>query len=481
MDAVLTQTNVRSLSVGGDGSVFAADAQGLILQNTESASAWTPLAQSATCVSVSHAAGYACAVSNGDAALMDLKSGGWTPLGTTGTKLTMVSVGQEGPGAAVVWAVDTARGLWRAALPFTSWQRAPAGITADAIAATADGDVYRLDGGALWSSTGTAWSPIATLERARSVGASILGSPWIVGHSGAVYRYDGSRGWNRLPSPVAGKVGQISAGEDATVWLVVAGALYAFDPRTASFVELAGPNGATLVQAAVSTQEQAFAVDASQRLYRYTENLSSWNPLTVNGLPAIEQVATVGGSWFYALDGNSDVWMASVVNGAWTAHQLAGQLRAIAPAQDGTVWGLDAAGAAQELVAGAWQTRSTQLQHAGVSVATQDVVAALDAAGAAWESERPGRSQGQPTSPSGSSGPDPPDRSSTVRQSQPPSGPPVQSAQSIGRHSVIGCVDTQNWVDDRRRILEPVWRRQPFMGESDERSVDTRSRPAAHR
>ena len=166
-------------------------------------------------------------------------------------------------------------------------------------------------------------------------GASILGSPWIVGHSGAGYRYDGSRGWNRLPSPVAGKVGQISAGEDATVWLVVAGALYAFDPRTASFVELACPNGATLVQAAVSTQEQAFAVDASQRLYRYTENLSSWNPLTVNGLPAIEQVATVGGSWFYALDGNSDVWMASVVNGAWTAHQLAGQLRAIAPAQDG--------------------------------------------------------------------------------------------------------------------------------------------------
>ena len=93
--AVLSQLTVRSLSVAGDGSVFAADAHGSMLQTTESVTAWTRVTEAASSVAVSHAAGVACVVSNGQAALMDLASGDWTQLGSTGTKLATVSVGQE--------------------------------------------------------------------------------------------------------------------------------------------------------------------------------------------------------------------------------------------------------------------------------------------------------------------------------------------------------------------------------------------------
>lgn len=381
--SVLAGAAVQSLSVGGDGSVFAVDGQGSILQNTKGVRAWTSLPQAAAYVAVSSTAKIACVVNNGQAAVMDLGSGAWTQLGPTSTDLAMVSIGfDKNYEKTVVWAVATARQLWRCVLPFEQWEPASATITADAITATPDGAVFLLSAGDLSSMTGATWVTIPTPEKVISVAAGLTGWLWIVGQSGKIYHDRGGE-WIEVNSPRSAGVGQISCGQDLTVWLALAGTLYAFDSVSQRFVEIEGPASGVrpasgVTQASVSTREQAFAINAAHNLFRYTMDLSTWQPLGVAGLPPIKQVATADRTRVYALDDGSRVWAAAVTDGVWAATQLPGKFASIAAAEDGTVWGLDAEGAASELVDGAWQRRSAQPELVHIDVAAADQVVALD-------------------------------------------------------------------------------------------------------
>ena len=382
--SVLAGAAVQSLSVGGDGSVFAVDGQGSILQNTKGVRAWTSLPQAAAYVAVSSTAKIACVVNKGQAAVMDLGSGAWTQLGPTSTDLATVSIGfDKNSEKTVVWAVDASRQLWRCVLPFERWEPASTTITADAITATPDGAVFLLSAGDLSSMTGATWVTIPTPEKVTSVAAGLTGWLWIVGQSGKIYHDRGGE-WIEVHSPRSAGVGQISCGQDLTVWLALAGTLYAFNSVSQRFVEIEGP-ASGVTQASVSTREQAFAINAAHNLFRYTMDLSTWQPLGVAGLPPIKQVATADRTRVYALDDGSRVWAAAVTDGAWAATQLPGKFASIAAAEDGTIWGLDAEGAASELVDGAWQLRSAQPKLVNIHVAAADQVVALDHHGAAWQ------------------------------------------------------------------------------------------------
>ena len=79
--------------------------------------------------------------------------------------------------------------------------------------------------------------------------------------------------------------------------------------------------------------------------------------------------------------------------------------------------------------------------------------------------------------------PGPPDRSSQLDSLSshrlPCAALPFREVH--GEHPILGVYTAHNWVDDRRRILEPAWHRKPVPRESDDLSHDTPPRPAPHR
>ena len=380
---LIASPQVQSISVAGDGSVWAADMQGGILESTENVQPWLDVPGQADWVSVSTSANLVCAVIDGGASVLDLTGGGvWKPLGTPGSDLKMVSVGlSAAPGGFnAVWAVDTSRQVWTYRFPDAGWDQP--GLTADAIAATSDGAVYRLDGGVLTSLLwGQGWVTIPTAEPPASIAAGAEDWIWLVGASGEIYQYDGSGGWIKIQPPANDPGARLACGEDTTTWLVSGGSLYAFDAASLGWNAIESPPN--LAQASISTQAQAFAVDTSGGIHRYTEHLPQFQPVAIQGLPAAAQVAAATADRLYAIDASKDVWTAQS-DGTWSAKSLGEQLAGCPPPPT-EVSGHQCAGRGVRAGAGGMAVAlgATRLQR--LSVAAAGVLAAVDAAGGAWE------------------------------------------------------------------------------------------------
>lgn len=379
---------MQSISAAGDGSAFAVNLQGQILENSTNTIAWTavPGAGVATAISVCEDANLCVVLVGGQPLYRDATGGdSWQEFPSAPVALKSISVGMGFANLnQVAWAI-TGTGLI-ATFTFTNQSWTVSSTPADQIIATPDGSVYRLSGGALssfdWAGS---WTPIASPEKLTNIGAGVIGAIWGVGQSGTIYQYDGGA-WISVPPPQgAGAGAQLSVGSDATVWLLANGAIYAYDPAGNDWDNVGWSAASHPAAISVSNAAQTWALDSAGAVWQYTEHVDQWQSIAGASLPVISQVSAQSAGSLWALDSAKAPCNLMLQNGQWVSQQIAGAtLAAVSAGADGTVWGIDQKGSPFARVGSAWQPQPSPGQPlAAISVAGAKAIAAADTSGTA--------------------------------------------------------------------------------------------------
>lgn len=139
----------------------------------------------------------------------------------------------------------------------------------------------------------------------------------------------------------------------------------------------ATPTGHPVRSLAPIDAHTALAVDTTGAV-GLVDDQGAWTP-DGSSPPSADAVAAVSATCWWLVDAAQVLWQVDDGNA-----QRAGDGISVGAASDGTVWSLDAGGAARQWVGGDWQTRSTEPALRTISVASADSVAGLDAAGSPW-------------------------------------------------------------------------------------------------
>lgn len=376
------QPVVKNISAAGDGSVWAVDRRGAILLNTQGSRPWTPVPGVAADIAVAARVPAVYAL-RGTAAYVHADAG-WTPVPAAGVPLKAIALGTGiVPGQSDLWAIGTDQGVRRLSLPAGTWTDCE--VTADVIAPTSDGAVYRLDRGVLYRQAGDGtWQYVEAPESLASVSAGTMGWVWAVGVSGIVHQYDGEEGWNAIPPPVQGPPGAISCGDDTTVWLLASGTIYAYDPSVPGWDEVPWTGSGSPARVDIADRALAWAVGSDNAIYRYTELADSWQPIAGDSLPAFGQVSAVDRTALWVLDAASAARSVRSQDDRWRAGPAERELAWVSAAPDGSVWGVGSAGEAYQRTGRGWQQRSTAPALTRISVASAGEIAAADADGGVY-------------------------------------------------------------------------------------------------
>jgi len=368
-----------SVSVAADGSVWAVDADGAIVHATEAVEAWTTVAGSASFLALT-AESLVLAVMQGRIVAHPRSvEGSWEALSLPPFQAASLAIqaGSE-PSQDTLWALDVGRRLWTREAN-DGWETA--GVTADVLAATTDGALYRLDAGALsvLDPSTPPWVSIETPESLTDVSAGATGFVWGVEGSGSVYQWDGGSTWERISAPTSAIPTAISVGEDATVWLLSDGTIWQYVPAEGGWSAIGWEADAAPAQIALANLEAIWVLDVDGGIHCYTADAAEWVPLRADGLPRFEQVAAVEARELWTLDAAGRIAALREADGVWQSTRTYGEGWMAVGASADAVLALDDAGDSYELLAdGEWRPRSTTPPLKGVAVGGTYAVAIAD-------------------------------------------------------------------------------------------------------
>ncbi len=342
---------LKSISVGGDDTVWGVlSDNGAVVESTAASQPWLPIpaAGPASAVCGSRSEGALYALFAGLPSTTTLTPGSpWTAMPSAGATLfTNLWAGALGDGTPSLWATDSSRTAYNFVNTAPHWIQL--NWTADVIAPSPDGSLFRLDGGVVYTTEGETWVQITTPEAMSDISAGAAGDLWAVGVSGSIYHYDGVGEWATEGGPYP--KASISAGEDGTVWLLDGQVIRAYDPTSGSFGAVTWTDPASPVAISVSTRDQAWVIDANGQIFQYTEYADLWDH--VSGLEGgVSQVsaASAGDVWLLDSAGNlsrnqraGSAWTTTTVTGLQATTMAAGKNETLAIDATGKVWSCQA-------------------------------------------------------------------------------------------------------------------------------------------
>ena len=334
---------VRSVSAAGDGSVWALDQGGVLLQNTEGTVGWLPRPAGRIFVSIDAASdGTVYAV--GSYGEFFAYAAGWRELPPPkGVTLATVAVG----GASLVWATDRLGEAHRYDPAKQQWSTMPAPLAGpvQSLAVASDGTVCCLSDGAVFRFTGGDWHPVPGAPGGlRALGVGAAGWLWCIDASGAISQYDGDdRPWSPAPVLIGRTPAQISCGDDGTVWVTSAeGGLYQFDAATQGWIQVPGPSAWPTAEIGVGSAASAWAIQSDSSVYQYVKEDSNWSRTSLG--MTLSQITARDKTAFWALDSAGWVYGITHLDGNWSLTPQSTMLNWISVASDGTLLGADTGG-----------------------------------------------------------------------------------------------------------------------------------------
>lgn len=388
----IVNPTIQSISVADDGSIWAVDRQGQVLQCTEGSQPWTavPANVAMSALAVSDTAGLVFALADGAPYFACARpNASWRALPALSAHLVTIAAGAGDAGSFQLWATDANGALWSYSAATAAWSGA--GVQAQQVVATSDGAVYRLTAGQVFSydASQSTWAQLPAPEPVTNVGAGAQSYLWIVGESGSIYQFDPGQGnsWSAAGKPPATGV-TLSVGDDAAVWLVAGGALYQYDAHRDGWSAVTWTGAAAPAQVSLANLGQAWALDMQGHVYQYTEFADEWNAIAGSGLPALGRVSATDAATLWGTDGSGGVYKLTAGATGWQSVTVAGAaLVLVSAGSDGTVWGVDRHGAAYALVDGSFVLQTAQPALGLVAVGAADQIVGIDDSGTIvrWE------------------------------------------------------------------------------------------------
>jgi hypothetical protein len=326
---------VISISAAADGTVWALDASGRLLQNTEGAVAWSPRpGRLADIGAASDGTVYAIGA---DGSFLSY-TGAWRQLKPPpGALLASVAVGSS----ALVWATDRDGQAYRYDPAAQLWTTMPVPRSGQvqALGAASDGTVCGLSDGAVFRFADGSWNPVPEAPALRALGVGAAGWLWGIDAAGTISQYDGDdRPWAPAPPLAGGGAARISCGDDGSVWVAdKAGGLHQLDARTQSWVPVPDPAPGATVRISVGSAPSAWAIQSDGSAYQYVKDVSSWSPagldLVLRQITARDQAAIWG------TDTSGGLYALTRRDGTWTPAAQPAKLGWVSVSPDGTLLG----------------------------------------------------------------------------------------------------------------------------------------------
>ena len=384
----IVNPQVQSISVASDGSVFATDSKGVVIQSTDHSQPWTPASQNEPVgsLSVSDQANLVFGIANGVPVVSPVGPNlAFKPVtAKQSPKCVQLEVGAADGSNYLLWAIDASGELWRYSSAGDSWEDISSAV--EQMAVTSDGAVYLLMDAFLYSYDSSGWTDIPIPEPVADISAGAEDYLWMVGRSGAIYQYDPGQGnsWQQVAPPRAG-VGTLSVGDDTNVWLLQTGAIYQYQPAGNNWAQLPWSGAAPPAHIALANLNLAYAVDAKGNAYQYTEFANEWEPIDGSSLPPLKQVSASDAHDLWGVDSSGGVHFFHNTGSGFQPVAVKGKLAMVAVAGSNTIWGVDSQGVTYQWWSGQFVPRSNSPVMAAVSAGSTDHIAALDTAGNAYQ------------------------------------------------------------------------------------------------